>query len=39
MILQTEDVNSIDCEENESRSVADGGGNSTADDIGEKETV
>ena len=29
----------MDCDENESKSVADGGGNSRADDGGEKETV
>ena len=39
MVLQNVDENSMDCEENEVRSVADGGGDSRADDGGEKETV
>ena len=28
MVLQKDDQNSVDCEENESKSVADGGGDS-----------
>ena len=39
MILQKDDETSVDCEENKSRSVADGGSTSRADDGSEKETL
>ena len=39
MALQKDDANSVVCEENGSRSVADGGSDPRAHDGGEKETV
>ena len=38
MVPQKDDEISVDCEENESKSVPDGGGNSRAHDNSEEET-